>query len=249
MIVTCPACATRYRVPQSAFAADRGRRVRCRACAFEWQAVPEGAAPAPAPADPGPALTTVEQTMDFGAHLAEAERLERHLKRFGAAGDIESAARTRERRERRSRLRAPIGLAAAVVLMLGAGALFPETAVRLAPGLSRLYGALGVEVNIRGMEFADVAVRRQIEDGTEVLAVSGRIVNLTGRTLNVPAVRFGLRDAAQNVIRSWSAPASGSTVAPGASIPFSTRLAAPPRGASDVVVRFDDGPGRLASRD
>jgi predicted Zn finger-like uncharacterized protein len=60
MIIACPACATRYVVPDSAIGLD-GRTVRCAKCRHSWfqegpEAEPRPApAPAPAPAPPPPA--------------------------------------------------------------------------------------------------------------------------------------------------------------------------------------------------
>jgi len=58
MIIACPACATRYVVPDSAIGVD-GRTVRCAKCRHSWfQAGPEIAIPAdraePRPAPPAP---------------------------------------------------------------------------------------------------------------------------------------------------------------------------------------------------
>ncbi|MFN5780362.1 MAG: MJ0042-type zinc finger domain-containing protein, partial [Novosphingobium sp.] len=52
MIIACPACATRYVVPDSAIGVD-GRTVRCAKCKHNWfqdgpQIAPPPAAPAPA---------------------------------------------------------------------------------------------------------------------------------------------------------------------------------------------------------
>lgn len=55
MIIACPACTTRYVVPDSAIGID-GRTVRCAKCRHSWfqeGALPE-AAPAPPPAPPPP---------------------------------------------------------------------------------------------------------------------------------------------------------------------------------------------------
>lgn len=49
MIIACPACGTRYVVPDSAVGID-GRTVRCAKCRHSW--FQEGPAPAPPPAEP-----------------------------------------------------------------------------------------------------------------------------------------------------------------------------------------------------
>lgn len=56
MIIACPACATRYVVPDTAVGAE-GRTVRCAKCRHSWFQEPEaalGEAAAPAPAEPAP---------------------------------------------------------------------------------------------------------------------------------------------------------------------------------------------------
>ena len=63
MIIACPACATRYVVPDSAIGVD-GRTVRCAKCRHSW--FQEGPAPAaPPPAPPPPPPPPVEPEPDF----------------------------------------------------------------------------------------------------------------------------------------------------------------------------------------
>jgi predicted Zn finger-like uncharacterized protein len=49
LIVTCPACQTRYRVDAAALARPQGRMVRCAACGHSWRHPPAAAALRPAP--------------------------------------------------------------------------------------------------------------------------------------------------------------------------------------------------------
>lgn len=54
MIIACPACSTRYAVPDSAISAE-GRTVRCAKCRHSWFQTGPSAEPAAAPAQPAPA--------------------------------------------------------------------------------------------------------------------------------------------------------------------------------------------------
>jgi len=71
-----------------------------------------------------------------------------------------------------------------------------------------------------------------------ILVVRGNIVNITGKTENVPHLRFAVRNAARQEIYSWSATPPQSAVTAGQAIAFQTRLASPPPDSHDVLVRF-----------
>ena len=110
--------------------------------------------------------------------------------------------------------------------------------VRHFPQTASLYAALGLPVNLRGLFFQDVKSRSEFEDGVMVLVVEGTIVNLTTRTLDVPRLRFALRNA--SATRSMPGPRCrrNRRSGPGNGLPFRARLASPPPDGRDVIVRF-----------
>lgn len=253
MIITCPGCATRYQVPETAFDSD-GRRVRCTACSFAWHAVPNDATPGISEASPdfdsqdfGAEDGSVDSEFDLAHHLAEAERLERNLAAFGHIPGRDAGRFDAHSGGRRQRLSSAwIALAASLALICGAAYEYREAVVRALPRTAALYDLAGLEVNIRGMEFANVVVEREYENGLPVLAVRGEIVNITGRQLDIPRLRFGLRDPSSQEIYHWTMAVSADRLAPEESTAFVTKLAAPPAQASDVEVRFYDIGNRRA---
>ena len=66
MILTCPACSTRFLVPDAAFAGRASRRVRCGRCRHEWQAAaPAGQTGASRPADFASLITEPHQPQEL----------------------------------------------------------------------------------------------------------------------------------------------------------------------------------------
>lgn len=233
--------------------------MRCTSCAFEWFAVPDDAPDSPdaglddhvtteatelAAAEGDGGIPDVD---DFLSHLAEAERLEKNIAAISGAqgsGDIESAAgkiRLKTRRPaRRSDWRGWAALAAGLTLVIGAAYEYREPIVRSLPATSAVYSVAGLEVNVRGMEFTNVNVDREFENGLPVLAVTGEVINVSERVIDVPRIRLGLRDAYEQEIYHWTIAVSSDPILPNARAPFATKLAAPPAQARDVMIRFHD---------
>jgi hypothetical protein len=97
---------------------------------------------------------------------------------------------------------------------------------------------LGMPVNLRGLTFLDVKSRDEFVDGAVVLVVEGTIVNLTPRALEIPRLRFGLRNALGQEVYAWTALPSKTVLGSGDGLPFRSRLASPPTDRRDVIVRF-----------
>jgi len=163
-----------------------------------------------------------------------------------AAEDIETMAARRARAAYRpgkaSRLKLSRPRLPAIILMLAASLaaliIWRTPVVRLMPQTASLFAAVGLPVNLRGLSFEDLKASHEIQDGMPVLVVEGTIVNVTRAIVEVPRLRFALRNSLAQEVYAWTALPARSTLGPGESLPFRTRLASPPADGRDVAVRF-----------
>jgi predicted Zn finger-like uncharacterized protein len=158
------------------------------------------------------------------------------------AEDIESVAARRAQRQAAHRRRWERSMWASAILSLVAINLmligWRSNVVRWLPQTASLYAAIGLPVNLRGLVFTNVTTEREAHDGVEVLLVQGTIVNDGKRPVEVPRLRFSVRYASGYEVYSWTALPTRNVLLPGESLPFSSRLASPPREGDRVEVRF-----------
>lgn len=264
MRIVCPKCDTGYEIKPEALGAN-GRTVRCASCANTWFAVPEQAPETAPQPDVLPPLAAVERE----AAEAPDPKVETMLEDTGAAADAGTGAtlvhdvESRASRSLRKSKTAKGNKSAKAgrdgtpgrppntgVLVLGAMALslvgavvFRDAVVRLVPDTAGLFAAMGLPVNLRGLEFRDIAASIEFEAGQPVTVVEGRIENITEVSMAVPRLRLAVRALDGREVMSWAASAARPTVGPRESVPFRTRLTAPVRDGTDIEVRF------LAQRD
>ncbi len=112
--------------------------------------------------------------------------------------------------------------------------------VRAFPQTDSFYKLVGLPVNLRGLAFDGITTATERHEGVPVLVVEGNIVNSARRFVDVPRLKFVVRNAARQEIYSWTAVASRTPLPPGEAVSFRTRVASPPPAAHDVVLRFVD---------
>jgi hypothetical protein len=71
-----------------------------------------------------------------------------------------------------------------------------------------------------------------------VLTVEGALVNLRGQKTEVPDMRIAVRDADSREIYVWTTRPPKAALEAREETPFRLRLASPPPGARQVMVRF-----------
>jgi hypothetical protein len=134
-----------------------------------------------------------------------------------------------------------LGLPAVLVLLvlaLGAIIALRAEVVRFAPQTATLFNAIGLTVNLRGLTFENVRTTGEVHEGVPVLIVEGTIANVVNKTVEVPRLRFAMRNAAGHEIYAWTTVTGRSILAPGETATFRSRLASPPSEGRDVIVRF-----------
>jgi hypothetical protein len=127
-----------------------------------------------------------------------------------------------------------------VAIIIGATALIAmrERIVRIFPPLSTAYRAVGLPVNLAGLELRDVHSRIVMDGARKVLVTEGEIVNIRREQNRVPSITLAIRGANGLDRYSWTAPTPKSRLDAGERIAFRARLASPPEDGAEVLVRF-----------
>jgi predicted Zn finger-like uncharacterized protein len=227
MILTCPACATRYQADEAKFPPS-GRQVRCAKCGAVWHqpgpsAAPESDAAAPMPDPVQAAEPSVSRARAFTPTAAVPEEQGEPLARGAMLAVVVGW----------------IGLIALIAAIGYAAMRYRQEIAVIWPQSAGVYSAMGIKLNPQGIDFTKVDYRRENEDGQVVLVVTGNIVNAGTRELSVPQnVRVTLSDDKNHEIYHWNFTPNVQTLKPGQSSPFLTRLSAPPAAARHLEVRF-----------
>ncbi|MBL8551481.1 MAG: zinc-ribbon domain-containing protein [Hyphomonadaceae bacterium] len=237
MILTCASCLTRYYADDTAIGST-GRSVRCAACGHTWFAEPSlvlddgPSVTAAAPADPEMTRTEVER-MRRAAAAAQAQPPQSAAARYRAQqSERARAAKTR------ALATAWAGTGAALAASAAGAVLFRQDVAEIWPKTASAFAAVGLDVNIYGLDVADLAVEKVVEGATPVLLVSGEVRNIGREEKAAPPIRLTLRDAHSSELFEIVYAIGGRAIAPGGAQPFQLRVENPPGEAVDLEAAF-----------
>jgi predicted Zn finger-like uncharacterized protein len=110
--------------------------------------------------------------------------------------------------------------------------------VRLMPQTAAFYKLVGLDVNLRGLLFKDVKITSETVEGKPVLVIEGVITGESRKPVELPRLRFSVRDAQGAEIYAWNTVLEQPVLKPGERAWFKSRLASPPPEGRNIDVRF-----------
>lgn len=264
MIITCPNCQTKYQVTYEAIG-SAGRKVQCASCNQSWQqsALSDPKpdlklVPKPEPESDRLFDSMAEEALD--AAIAEEEKTAvgdvarpldpvepRPAKRRETAAEMRARQKALSRRQTAmvsrlplARMRRSARVVGAVLLagILALGYFGRVQIVERNPDLAGIYQAIGLGVNVVGLELSNLQSTRGLSEGKEVLVVSAQIVGLMPDPVPVPPVLVSLIDDTGHAIYEWSVTPRIRDLMAGERATLETRLPLPPVAAAKVRLSF-----------
>ena len=210
MILTCPACRTRYLVDEPAVSRPTGRTVRCASCGYTWHYPPF----------PDP------------HKLDRPVRMEPALEVPPRPASLVAPVPAKPPRRRLALGWFVLGVMVVVLALVILVAVLARSEVAATwPAAGRLYAWAGLGPRL---ELGKVVPTRTANS----LVIEGEVINSGNMAGDVPPLRVALRDAAEKDVQSKVIDPPRARLSPSETARFKTTFEHPDEAATGVVVTF-----------
>jgi len=258
VIVSCPACATRFSL-DAALLGDAGRNVRCAKCGHKWKQLPpklenpegtpadialnaeppEATPPAPeAVADAPPPLAAPGEAPAI--EIPSAPPRPRSPQR--PTGPITVPPKLRPMMpKRRFSLRPAYIVLAGMAIGLGAVFFFRAEIARAIPALDMVYSLMGISTSspAEDLETANLVFNRRNEDGKSVYSVQADVFNKSEYPVTLPIFVIKALDGDRKQVGdAYPFRLEQETIEPGETITFRTFMDTLPKGTKTLRIEF-----------
>jgi predicted Zn finger-like uncharacterized protein len=222
MILTCPACSTRYSVDPANLGRD-GRMVRCVKCGHSWMQRP-------------PADMPKSVDLEFTPPPEEVKPIPPGSSLPAIRKPVKSKASKRP---------LAISAVAAALLLLTGGVYMRQDIVEIWPPAARLFDTVGLPVDAlgAGLQLQHVRSEKRVEDGITVLVIEGQVVNVSDRERPVPALRAVSLGPDKTPLGDWTFSASHETLLPGEIATFVSQMREPAGVIAEIAITFQPSHG------
>jgi predicted Zn finger-like uncharacterized protein len=221
MILTCPACSTRYLVDPATLGRD-GRMVRCAKCGHSWMQRPPVDMPKAVDLDISPPPEEIKP-IPVGSSLPAI----------------------RKPPPPKSRKPLAISAIAAALLVLIGGIYMRQDIVEIWPPSALLFETVGLPVDAlgAGLQLQNVRSEKRVEDGITVLVIEGQVVNISNRERPVPPLRAVSLGPDKTRLGDWTFTASHETLLPGEIATFVSQMREPAGVIAEIAITFQPSHG------
>jgi predicted Zn finger-like uncharacterized protein len=214
VILTCPACRTRYLVDEQDVSRPTGRTLRCASCGHTWHQVPP----------------PQRQEREPSSRVA-ASRIEPALEMPPRPAPVPVPAPQRRPRRRRKGWLILSAVVALLALTILVAFVARSEVVATWPAVARLYALAGLSPRL---ELGKVVPART----ANTVVIEGDITNAGSLAGDVPPLRVALRDPAEKETQFKIIDPPIAWLAPGETAHFKTSFDHPDEAATGVMVTF-----------
>jgi len=215
MIITCPSCATKFDVPDAALGST-GRKVKCVRCAHVWHQNPQM---------PEEAASPIVEDLP----LMKQENLSAHYQ----SKKPQKEEKPKKPRKKRTKWLLLFGFLFSSIIALYFAR---DHIVTLYPPAAQIYDWIDAHIAFPEPDLVieNLDVRMTVIEETQILYVTGEVVNFSEQTLTLPSFQINLLNTENEVVQGQ-----------GFVIPRVEEL--PPQGRASFEISFVD-PNPQASR-